>query len=195
MHECEKLGINSILSLNIGRSSYGCHSGDSLVKIIKDQADVDRRALKEYMVNNIPGMAELPDIDAAQEVINFIERNDVSNFRKVDIQTNFGNNILIPTHRFINESRSKISVNIDIPVFMDVQNDFNIENGGRYYLSGVTIYHGDANSGHYFIYEQLPSGKWIKISDNWVSGELDYSKIKKDIEKNSSLLVYSVARD
>lgn len=52
------------------------------------------------MVNNIPGMAELPDIDVAQEVINFIERNDVSNFRKVDIQTNFGNNILIPTHRF-----------------------------------------------------------------------------------------------
>lgn len=28
--ECEReLGINSILSLNIGRSSYGCHSGDN----------------------------------------------------------------------------------------------------------------------------------------------------------------------
>ena len=136
-------------------------------------------------------MAELPDIKAA----NFIGRNDISNFKKVDIQTNFENDILILTHRFINRSRRKISVNIYISVFMDVQNDFNIENGGRYYLSGVTIHHGDANSGHYFVYEQLPGGKWIKISDNWVSGELDYSKIKKDIEKNSSLLVYSVARD
>ena len=123
-----------------------------------------------------------------------LEQPNLDDHNLPDIKTNNGTEIIIPVNRTTIDGAGKNDSELSIPFKLNLERDFNIPDDNRVYtLSCVTVHLGrSAIAGHYIVYAKSADRIWYEINDNSVT-EVSYSDIKPIIERNSTILTYTLS--
>lgn len=193
--------IEDIINISNVADASNSQNGDSLVDLIKMSAPLDADKIREDILKKHPDWKENSK-DFIKEQDQILEQSNPNYHTIPDIKTNDGTEIIIPINRTFNNGfdtqgiaiEAKNNSQISIPLKINLERDFNIQDDNRVYtLSCVTVHLGDSGaSGHYIVYEKSAERKWYEISDNSVK-EIQYSDIKPIIEKNATILTYTLS--
>lgn len=168
-------------------------NGDRLIDIIKMGAPLNMDRVRQRIHEAHPDLAEND-----REFIRFqdaaLEHPNLDDHNLPDIKTNNGTEIIVPVNRTTIDGAGKNNSKLSIPFKLNLERDFNIPDDNRVYtLSCVTVHLGrSARAGHYMVYEKSADRRWYEINDNSVT-EVSYSDIKPIIERNSTILTYTLS--
>lgn len=167
--------------------------GNRLIDLVKMSSPLNMDRVRQRIHNAHPHLEE-DDVEFIRLQNEILAHPNPDNHNLPNIKTNGGTEIIIPVNRTTLDGMGKNNSQISIPFKINLERDFNIQDDNRIYtLSCVTVHLGrSARSGHYITYEKSNDKKWYEINDSIVT-QVEYANIKPIIERNSTILTYTLS--